>query len=123
MISIGELIAGLTFLEIHAPDDRMKLSIKHCQEEVLSLRKELQLEELRASKAEDLELSVRALNCIAKCHLLTVGAVELFMMNHTDSELCSGEFRRNFWGKKVAKEIRLLLKELGLELEHECPFA
>jgi hypothetical protein len=113
VITLLEVLAGLSFLERNAD---IALMIKGCFNQVRLKEKDYALDHLRSQPADDLELSVRALNCIVRFHLLTVGQVESFMTSHTDAELSSGEFRRAYFGK-VAKEIRSLLKELGLRSE------
>lgn len=118
-ISVAEVLAGLTFLEIHAPD-RYQPLVRACRLRIESER-ELEPERVRAVLADNLELSIRSLHAILSSSINTVGDLERFMVAHSDEELRSGEWRFRGWGKKATKEVRELLKSLGLEWEWRLP--
>lgn len=112
-LSVAELLAGLAFLERHAPPAAARslgayqsavTAAKHACERV---RAEEKNEELRETPCDDLELSVRAANVLKDLGCRTLRDVEAL----DPARLLD---RRTGGGKKTAREVAELLRNLGL---------
>ncbi len=112
MISLEETIAGLAFLERHAPDE-CKSAIALARGACLHTGKLAALEELRARPYDDLELSVRALNGLGHIGCKTIRDVEELVALPDDVVFLRG--KKVYFGKKCLRETREVLKRLGLE--------
>lgn len=109
----AELLAGLAFLRRYAHPDFMP-SLQLAESAILAIRRERALDEIRARPIADLELSIRAHNTLARFKDLTfVRDLEKFM-DRPDSAILR-RTHHDFFGMKTIKEIRALLKEIGLE--------
>lgn len=111
MISEAEVLAGLAFLEIHAPES-MRGAVRMARGACESIRAAEKLAELRLRPADDLELSIRSLNGLATVGVKTVGDAEAFVAL-SDEEIRARDPKR-YLGKKSLREIRALLKNIGL---------
>lgn len=111
MISAAEVLAGLTFLEAHAPD-AMRGAIHVARGACEQVHAVAKLDEFRRSSAEGLELSIRSAVALAHLGLKTVGDVEEFAA--LPDEVVFARGKKVSLGKKSLKEIRALMATLGL---------
>lgn len=118
MISEAEVLAGLDFLERHAPG-RMKEAVAVAHRACLVIREDTKIDELRARPANDLELSVRSANALAHLGLKTVRAVEEFAWLPDAVILERG--KKLYFGKKCVKEVRECLTNIGLGRRNGAP--
>jgi hypothetical protein len=112
MMLEDEVFAGLRFLSRHAPPEyrpAIEMALSACR----VVKDACALDKLRARPAADLEISVRAGNALAHLNLETIGDVEKFMNLDEDVILERGKHFQ--FRKKCLKEVRLLLKSIGLE--------
>lgn len=113
MIDDSELLAGIAFLRRYAHPDYAQALVM-AEAAVKQVREERRRNVLRATPASELELSVRSANALSALGLKTVGDVESFVSFRDEPVLERG--KRHGFGKKCLKEVRGLLKSLGLEV-------
>ena len=113
MISIDETLAGLAFLEAHAPQ-ACRPAITMARGACLVVAQDAAVMRLRARSCDDLELSVRALNAIGHLGCKTIGDVEALARLPDDVVLARG--KTVYFGKKCLREVREVLKNIGLEV-------
>lgn len=111
MISDAELLAGLAFLKIHA-HPAYHAALHMAEGACMAVRADRERDDLRTRAAEDLELSVRAANALLHLGIKTVGDLERFV---DKVDLSSPALKRAYFGKRVLKECREVLKNIGLE--------
>jgi hypothetical protein len=80
----------------------------------MSLEFKKNREKLLRTPTADLDLSIRAYNCVRAAKIETLGD----LINHTPEQL--GE-HRNFGAKSIS-EIETIVEELGLKLKHKDDF-
>jgi DNA-directed RNA polymerase alpha subunit len=113
VISDEELFAGLEFLLRHSPPEyrgALEIVLGACT----VVRDSNATDKLRARRVDDLELSVRSANALQGMGLKTIGEVEALMAKDDELILFRGRFHH--FTKKSLKEVRLLLKSIGLEV-------
>ncbi len=112
MMDDSEVLAGLSFLERHAPPEfgpALRMAAGAC----LQIHAQRIAEALRGRSAEELELSGPTLSALGHLGLKTVKDVEDFVGLPEHVILERG--KKVWFGKKSIKEVRDLLKQIGLE--------
>ncbi|HKM56298.1 MAG TPA: DNA-directed RNA polymerase subunit alpha C-terminal domain-containing protein [Isosphaeraceae bacterium] len=113
MIDDSEMFSGLSFLMKHSHADyapALSAAFKAC----LAVRHQHMLDALREHPVDVLELSVRTANAVMAMGCGTLGHIETMLSRESDEELMARGKRHSF-GKKCLKEVRVLLKDMGLK--------
>lgn len=116
VLDLAEIIAGVTFLEIHSPPE-VKGALEACSRAIEGIAKQMRLDRLRDSLIDDAELSISATLRLKGRGIMSLRGLETFLTSKTEDQL-----RWMFKGElKTLKECREMLKTLGLKSEPSAP--
>jgi DNA-directed RNA polymerase alpha subunit len=114
MISHHDAIEMLAILARNSPPE-FQAVLRAALSSFERVMEDRQRDEMRAHRADELELSVRSLNAIEKLGINTVGELETFVGRPDDVVLAEAKRAPYHFGKKCLREVREVLKNVGLE--------
>lgn len=117
MMTAREALGGLAFLARYAPVG-MRSAILLAQAACERVLDEMSLDEIRDRPVDDLEVSIACGAALGHLGFKTIRDVEEFVWLPDDVILQKG--KKVYFGKKRIKEVRNVLKELGLEGRREA---
>lgn len=112
VLDLAEIMAGVTFLEVHAPPE-VKGALEACSRAIEGVARQMRLDRVRDLAIDDVEVSIRTSLRLKGRGIKSLRALETLLTSKTDEQL-----RWMFKGElKTLKECREMLKTLGLKSE------